>query len=81
MNHAELHALVAGCDRLDAIAWELNRAAQWAADEGKETEADMLEQHARGVLAVCWLLSRPIRPDPPPQPWRQQNGQQQRRVS
>ena len=57
--------------RLDAMAWELNQISAWLGEHGIETEADMLEQSARGILAACWLLSRPIRPEPHPERWQQ----------
>ena len=56
------------------VAWELNSAASWLGDEVHETEADMLEQSARSILAACWLLSRPFRRQPPPDRWQQLAG-------
>jgi hypothetical protein len=47
--------------RLDGLARELKAAAAWLRDSGLETEADMLEQSARSILAACWLIERPIR--------------------
>jgi hypothetical protein len=58
-------------EALEAIAWQLNAAGAWLGECGAETEADMLEDAARSVLAACWLLSRPIRPDPPAGRWQQ----------
>ena len=63
--------LVAALASLEATAWELNQAAAWLSEQGRETEADMLEQAARDVLAACWLLERPIRPQLPPERWQQ----------
>jgi hypothetical protein len=60
---------VAALEALDGLAWQLNAAAGWLADGGCETEADMTEQAARGILAACWLLSRPIRSSPGPERW------------
>lgn len=56
---------------LDQLAWQLNAAATWLASLGVETEADMIEQAARSVLASCWLLERPLRPQLPPGRWSQ----------
>jgi hypothetical protein len=66
-----VHDRVAALDRLDKLAWELNSAAAWLSGNGIETEADKLEQAATTVLAACWLLSRPIRAQPPPERWQQ----------
>ena len=62
---------VAALDALDALAWQLNAAGTWLGEGGAETESDMLEQAARSVAAACWLLSRPIRPQPGPEKWQQ----------
>jgi hypothetical protein len=60
---------VRAIDHLEALAFQLNRASSWAADQDCETEADMLESAARSVLAACHLLGRPLRRDPPPERW------------
>lgn len=59
-------------ERLKAIAFELNAASVWLAREGAGTESDQLDQldqAAARVLAACWLLERPIRPQLPPSRW------------
>jgi hypothetical protein len=53
------------------VAWDVNAAASWLSREGHPTEADMLEQAARSILAACWLLERPFRAQPPPERWQQ----------
>jgi hypothetical protein len=63
-------------DRLEAVAVELNQIAAWLGGFGVETEADMAERAARDLLAACWLLSRPLRPEPPPDRWLATDGQQ-----
>jgi hypothetical protein len=80
MDHKTLHELVQALDRLNALAWELNQIGSWLADNpSTETPSDMLEQAARSVLAACWLLERPLRPQPPPERWQgAPDGQQQR---
>ncbi len=60
---------VRALERLSDLAFELNRAGSWLGEGGAETEADMLEQAARSILAACWLLSRPIRGEPGPERW------------
>jgi hypothetical protein len=64
--------LASALAHLEMVAWDINRAATWAANEGHETESEMLEDAARSVLASCWLLERPFRPQLPPGAWRQQ---------
>jgi hypothetical protein len=60
---------------LEAVAFELNQIAAWLGGYGVETEADMTERAARDLLAACWLLSRPLRAEPPPERWHSgQNG-------
>jgi hypothetical protein len=61
--------LAAALASLEATAWELNKAATWAANEGHESESDMIEDAARSILAACWLLERPFRPQLPPSRW------------
>ena len=56
-------------EALEAIAWQLNAAGAWLGECGAETESDMAESAARSVLSACWLLSRPIRPEPPADRW------------
>ena len=56
-------------DRLEAMAVELNAIASWLGGHGVETEADMTERAARDLLGVCWLITRPLRADPPPERW------------
>jgi hypothetical protein len=63
--------LAAAPAHLERTAWDLNQAATWLGDEGHESEADMIESAARSILAVCWLLSRPFRPQLPPERWQQ----------
>jgi hypothetical protein len=70
----------AALERLNDLAFELNAAGAWLGECGSETEADMCEAGAKSVLAACWLLSRPLRPDPPADRWQQPvNGQPYRR--
>jgi hypothetical protein len=65
-----VHDRVGWLHWLNWAAWQLNRAGARLGDAGCETESDMIEQAARSVLAACWLLERPIRPQLPPQQWR-----------
>lgn len=64
-----VHDRVQALQRLEAIAFELNEAAAYLAANDIETESDQLEQSARNVLAVCWLLSRPLCPQLPASRW------------
>jgi hypothetical protein len=57
-------------DALNSLAWYLNRLAGWLGRAGVETEADMIDQAAKDLLASCWLLERPLRPKPPPEVWK-----------
>ena len=66
---------VAALERLNDLAFELNAAGSWLGECGSETEADMLEAGAN--LAACWLLSRPLRPDPPADRWQQPDAPRQ----
>lgn len=59
---------------LEAMAWDLNRAASWLTEAGIETEADMLDSAAKSILASCWLLSRPVRAALPPERWQAADG-------
>lgn len=57
---------------IDYLAWlasEANKAADWLGDAQLETEADLVEQAARTLLASCWMLERPLRAQPPPARW------------
>lgn len=63
-------------ERLNDLAFELNAAGAWLGECGAETEADMLESAARSILSACWLLERPIRPDPPAGQWQQPDAPQ-----
>jgi hypothetical protein len=73
MDHKTLHGLVSATDRLDTLAFELNKAAVWASDTaGDETAGDLLDQAAKNVLAAARLLDRPLRADPPPSRWKAQ---------
>jgi hypothetical protein len=75
MDSRQLHELVTATDRLDALAFELNKAACWAADAGDESAADLINEAAIRVLAGARLLDRPLRADPVPQKWKaQQDG-------
>ena len=71
-----LHERVYAVDSIDWLARQVNLWAAWLAEHDFEDEADKLEQHAEGVMAVVGRLSRPIRPQLPPERW--QDGQQQR---
>ncbi len=64
-----VHERVQALQRLEGIAFELNQIAAWLGDAGVETEADQLDRSARDVLATCWLLNRPLRPQLPPERW------------
>lgn len=66
-----VHDRVRALQALEHLAWQMNQAAHWLGEAGMETEADMIEQAARSVLASCWLLERPIRPQVPPGRWQQ----------
>ena len=46
-----------------------DEAAAWLSGFGVESEAEILEQSARSVLAACHLLGRPFRPQLPPGRW------------
>jgi hypothetical protein len=70
-----VHDRVQVLDALNSVAWYLNRLAGWLGRNGVETEADMVDQAARDLLASCWLLERPLRPKPPPEVWQQQPAQ------
>ena len=70
-----VHDRVQALTAMEANAVELNAIAAWLSKAGAETEADMLEQAARSVLASCWLLERPLRPQPPPERWEAGTGQ------
>jgi hypothetical protein len=72
-----VHDRVLILDQLNACAWWLNRLAGWLGQRGVETEADIIEQAARNLLASCWLLERPLRANPPPEVWKGTPGQQQ----
>jgi hypothetical protein len=71
-----LHERSRALQRLDELAFELNDIATWLGGLGVEVEADQLDQAAKGILAACWLLSRPFRTQLPPDRWRaaQQGG-------
>jgi hypothetical protein len=73
-----LHERVQAVDRLEAMAFEANQIASWLARCDLETEADKAELAAVHLLAAVALLSRPIRPQLPPERW-QQDGQRQQR--
>jgi hypothetical protein len=62
---------VQALQRLEALAFEVNQISAWLAGAGIETESDMLDQAAKAVLASCWLLSRPVRAQLPPERWQQ----------
>jgi hypothetical protein len=68
---ARRRQLLAALAHLERVAWDLNSAATWLGDEGHETEAEMIEQSARSILAACWLLYRPYRKELPPGQWQQ----------
>lgn len=65
-----MHDRVLVLDQLNQCAWWLNKLAGWLGRQGVETEADIIDQAARDLLASCWLLERPLRPRLPPEPWR-----------
>jgi hypothetical protein len=69
-----VHQRVQILAQLEHGARWLNALAAWLGQRGVESEADMIDQAARDLLAVCWLLERPIRPKLPPTRW--SDGQQ-----
>ena len=60
---------MAACDHLESVARYLNGLAAWLGEHGAEVEADMTNDSAKALLGVCWWLSRPLRPGPPPESW------------
>jgi hypothetical protein len=52
-------------DQLERTARWANLMATWLSEHGLETEADMVNESAKGLLAACWWLSRPLRRRPP----------------
>jgi hypothetical protein len=64
-----VHDRVKVLDQVNGAAWWLNKLASWLGSRGVETEADMIDQAARDLLAACWLLERPLRLKPPPERW------------
>jgi hypothetical protein len=60
---------VQAIDQLNQAAFWLNDVSVWLGSRGAETEADMAETAARNLAAACWLLSRPLRAEPPPDRW------------
>lgn len=69
-----VHDRVRTIDYLEWLAFQLNAAASWTGDAGCETEADLIEQAAKSILASCWLLSRPVRAALPPERWQPADG-------
>lgn len=65
-----VHDRVQILSQLNQGAFWLNKLAGWLGRQGVETEADMIDQAARDLLAACWLLERPLRPKPPPEQWK-----------
>ena len=76
--------------QLEQGARWLNALAAWLGSRGVESEADVIDQAARDLLAACWMLERPLRPKPPPELWKtagtghnvpaQQGGDQQQQA-
>ncbi len=62
---------VTALDHLERLGFELNRAASWLSERDFESEADLLNDAAKDTMAVVGLLSRPLRPQPPPSGWQQ----------
>jgi hypothetical protein len=71
-----VHERVRSSDYLEWLAREANQAAAWLAEQGLETEADLVESAARTLLATCHMLERPLRPELPPERWQQADGGQ-----
>jgi hypothetical protein len=57
--------------QLEQGARWLNALASWLGQQGVESEADMIDQAARDLLAAAYLLERPLQPKPPPERWPQ----------
>ena len=66
-----VHHRVNAIDQLERTARYLNLMATWLGEQGLETEADMVDASAKGLLASCWMLDRPLRMQLPPQRWQQ----------
>lgn len=56
---------------LEAVATQLNKMAAALAERGAWTEADMVDASAKGALAACWFLDRPLRGQALPERWQQ----------
>ena len=56
-------------DSLEGVALYLNRLAAWLGEQGLESEADMVNESAKSLLACCWWLNRPLRAQLPPSKW------------
>ena len=54
---------------LETGAKWLNALAAWLGQQGIESEADVIDQAARDLLAAAYMLERPLRPRPPPERW------------
>jgi hypothetical protein len=66
-----VHDRVRALDWLDYLARQLNKAAVYLAEQGFETEADLLDQAAKDTMAAVGMLSRPLRGRPPAELWQQ----------
>jgi hypothetical protein len=66
-----VHHRVLVLQRIEAMATELNAMASWLGQQGVEYESDLLDNSARDLLSVCWMLERPLRPRLPPTRWPQ----------
>jgi len=56
---------------IEGVALYANQIAVWLGEQGLEVEADMVNDAAKSLLASCWWLERPLRPQLPPQRWPQ----------
>lgn len=54
---------------IERAAFYVNAIAAWLGEQGLETEADMVDASAKGLLASCWMLERPLRAQLPPERW------------
>jgi len=76
-----VHDRCLAIDALEQRARDLNLMAAWLGEAGLEVEASAVDDASKSLLAACWWISRPLRPQLPPQRWPQPaqyaDGQQQ----
>ena len=56
---------------IERAAFYVNAISAWLGEQGLEVEADMMDASAKGLLASCWMLERPLRAQLPPERWTQ----------